>query len=225
MARDAEDRAVVYCPGQSVGERLQRIVQQPNEGGVRGPGNFRFTAGGKSFGSGVQAVLESGAVAQRDRIPDAGGIRRRTWAGLRYAPSAPSAVTTPTDSHKLWYIKWGQANSGAHVYMGSSPVGSNYLVVANTSNNTIIQKIGPVVGGTGVRPFTINSEETLAFITIDGLLGFNVGDISTGTILYTVHVAGFPACAVAPNYCSHGISLSPDDREIYVVDTPNNYVH
>src|SRR5579863_7387193 len=117
------------------------------------------------------------------------------------------------------------SNSGAHVYMGSSPVGSNYLVVANTSNNTIIQKIGPVVGGTGVRPFTINSEETLAFITIDGLLGFNVGDISTGTILYTVHVAGFPACAVAPNYCSHGISLSPDDREIYVVDTPNNYVH
>src|SRR5579863_1266091 len=109
MARDAEDRAVVYCPGQSVGERLQRIVQQPNEGGVRGPGNFRFTAGGKSFGSGVQAVLESGAVAQRDRIPDAGGIRRRTWAGLRYAPSAPSAVTTPTDSHKHWYIKWGQA--------------------------------------------------------------------------------------------------------------------
>src|SRR5579863_8933836 len=109
MARDAEDRAVVYCPGQSVGERLQRIVQQPNEGGVRGTGNFRFTAGGKSFGSGVQAVLESGAVAQRDRIPDAGGIRRRTWAGLRYAPSAPSAVTTPTDSHKHWYIKWGQA--------------------------------------------------------------------------------------------------------------------
>src|SRR5579863_417715 len=117
------------------------------------------------------------------------------------------------------------SNSGAHVYMGTSPVGSNYLVVANTSNNTIIQKIGPVVGGTGVRPFTINSEETLAFITIDGLLGFNVGDISTGTILYTVHVAGFPACAVAPNYCSHGISLSPDDREIYLVDTPNNYVH
>ena len=117
------------------------------------------------------------------------------------------------------------SNNGAHVYMGSSPVGSNYLVVANTSDNTIIQKIGPVVGGTGVRPFAINSRETLAFITIDGLLGFNVGDISTGKILYAVHVAGFPTCSLTTDTCSHGISLSPDDREIYVVDTPHNYVH
>jgi DNA-binding beta-propeller fold protein YncE len=109
--------------------------------------------------------------------------------------------------------------------MGSSPVGSNYLVVADTSDNAIIQKIGPVVGGTGLRPFTIDSEETLAFITIDGLLGFNVGDMSTGKILYAVHVAGFPACSLTIDSCSHGISLSPDDREIYVVDTANNYVH
>ncbi|MGB8494245.1 MAG: diguanylate cyclase, partial [Candidatus Acidiferrum sp.] len=32
-----------------------------------------------------------------------------TWAGLRNAPSAPSSITTPTDSHKHWYIKRGQA--------------------------------------------------------------------------------------------------------------------
>src|SRR2546428_9647411 len=108
LAGGAEGRAVVYCTGQSVGERLQRIVQQPDEGGVCGPGNIRFVAGGQGFGSGVQAVLESGAVAQRDRIQDTGGIRRRTWAGLRYAPSAPSSITTPTDSHKHWYIKRGQ---------------------------------------------------------------------------------------------------------------------
>src|SRR6202166_4301764 len=110
MVGCAECRTVVYCPGQSVGERLQRIVQQPDEGGVCGPGSFRFVAGGETFGSGVQAVLESGAVAQRDRIQDTGRIRRRTWAGLRYAPSAPSSINTTTDSHKHWYIKWGQAN-------------------------------------------------------------------------------------------------------------------
>src|SRR5579863_8570581 len=141
MARDAEDRAVVYCPGQSVGERLQRIVQQPNEGGVRGPGNFRFTAGGKSFGSGISAVLERGAVAQRDRVPDAGGIRRRTWAGLRYAPSAPSSINTTTDSHKHWYIKWGQANTAirnisfrhsvydaksGHIFSSVDPASANF---------------------------------------------------------------------------------------------------
>ena len=121
MAGGAESRAVVYCPGQSVGERLQRIVQQPDEGGVRGPGSIRFAPGGKSFGCGVQAVLESGAVAQRDRIPDAGGIRRRTWAGLRYAPSAPSSITTPTNSHKHWYIKRGQDSYKAKIVNPRKP--------------------------------------------------------------------------------------------------------
>src|SRR5229473_1391238 len=111
MVGGAEGRVVVYCPGQSVGERLQRIVQQPHEGGVCGPGSFRFVTGGQGFGSGIPAVLESGEVAQRDRVQNAGRIRRRTWAGLRYAPSAPSSITKPTDSHKHWYIKRGQAMS------------------------------------------------------------------------------------------------------------------
>src|SRR6266446_2755600 len=110
MVGGAEGGVVVYCPGQSVGERLQRIVQQPHEGGVCGPGSFRFVTGGQGFGSGIPAVLESGEVAQRDRVQNAGRIRRRTWAGLRYAPSAPSSITKPTDSHKHWYIKRGQAS-------------------------------------------------------------------------------------------------------------------
>src|SRR5262245_20919951 len=105
MADDTENRAVVYCTRQSVGERLQRVVQQPDEGGVCRPGNVRFIAGGEGFGSGIQAVLESGEVAQRDRVQDAGRIRRRTWVGLRYAPSAPSSITTPNGSHKHRYIK------------------------------------------------------------------------------------------------------------------------
>src|SRR6266446_4698794 len=113
MVGGAEGGVVVYCPGQSVGERLQRIVQQPHEGGVCGPGSFRFVTGGQGFGSGIPAVLESGEVAQRDRVQNAGRIRRRTWAGLRYAPSAPSSITKPTDSHKHWYIKRGQA-TGSH---------------------------------------------------------------------------------------------------------------
>src|SRR6266436_370490 len=116
MVGGAEGRVVVYCPGQSVGERLQRIVQQPHEGGVCGPGSFRFVTGGQGFGSGIPAVLESGEVAQRDRVQNAGRIRRRTWAGLRYAPSAPSSITKPTDSHKHWYIKRGQA-----IGFGASP--------------------------------------------------------------------------------------------------------
>src|SRR5258707_1713772 len=125
MVGGAEGRVVVYCPGQSVGERLQRIVQQPHEGGVCGPGSFRFVTGGQGFGSGIPAVLESGEVAQRDRVQNAGRIRRRTWAGLRYAPSAPSSITKPTDSHKHWYIKRGQARYLPLVITRSKqPIGS-----------------------------------------------------------------------------------------------------
>jgi YVTN family beta-propeller protein len=110
---------------------------------------------------------------------------------------------------------------GARVYLG--PRHSNYLVVADTGTNRVIRKIGPVGGVGGVRPFTINGAQSLAFITLSGFLGFQVGDIRTGKILYTVPVQGFATrAASAP---SHGISLSPDEKEIYLMDSINSYVH
>lgn len=110
--------------------------------------------------------------------------------------------------------------NGTHVYLGGT--NSNYLWEADTATNQIIQKIGPLVAG--VRPFTINGTETLAFTTSTGFLGFQVSSITTGKVLYTVPIAGFtaPASSDAP---SHGISLSPDEKELYVIDTPNSYVH
>src|SRR5215471_18472590 len=110
--------------------------------------------------------------------------------------------------------------NGTHVYLGGT--NNNYLWEADTATNQIIQQIGPLVAG--VRPFTINGTETLAFTTSTGYLGFQVNSITTGKVLYTVPIAGFtaPASSDAP---SHGISLSPDEKEVYVIDTPNSYVH
>jgi hypothetical protein len=89
----------------------------------------------------------------------------------------------------------------------------------------VIRKIGPVGGVGGVRPFTINGAQSLAFITLSGFLGFQVGDISTGRILYTVPVQGFPTRRRAASAPSHGVSLSPDEKEVYLIDSINNYVH
>jgi len=86
-------------------------------------------------------------------------------------------------------------SADTHVYMG--PRSSNYLVEADTATNQVIKQIGPVGGTGGVRPFTINGSETLAFITLTGYLGFQVGDINTGKILYTVPVQGFSAAGAA----------------------------
>jgi len=112
---------------------------------------------------------------------------------------------------------------GARVYMG--PRYTNYLVVASTRTNRVIGRIGPVGGVGGIRPFTINGAQNLAFITLSGFLGFQVGDINTGRILYTVPVKGFRASGRAASTPSHGISLSPDEKEVYLVDSINNYVH
>ncbi len=103
--------------------------------------------------------------------------------------------------------------------------GLNYLVVANTSDGSTFRRIGPVLNN-GTRPFTIDALEQYAFIIPWGLNGFQVGSISTGSILFTVKVTGFSNTKCGPYVtCSHGISLSPDGSEIYVVDQYNNYIH
>jgi DNA-binding beta-propeller fold protein YncE len=113
--------------------------------------------------------------------------------------------------------------SGERVYLGG--VDYPYLEVASTATNQVVQRIGPLKGP-GVRPFTINGSETLAFTTARSFLGFQVSDIESGHVLHTVPVPGFsfdPATFKrTPN---HGISISPDERELYLIDTPNGYVH
>ena len=109
---------------------------------------------------------------------------------------------------------------GKRVYMGG--LNYNYLEVADTTTNQVIQQIGPL--SAGVRPFTINGSQTLAFINTTGTIGFQVGSITTGKVLYTVAVNGFPSTG-NPAAFSHGISLSPDEKELYLMDAPNSYVH
>lgn len=107
---------------------------------------------------------------------------------------------------------------GTRVAMG--PGYSDYLFVADTATNTLAATVGPVANG--VRPFTINGRATMVFMTTTGYLGFYVGDMSTGEILFQVPVPGFTSSAAST---CHGISLSPDETELYLIDYGNNYVH
>ncbi len=84
-----------------------------------------------------------------------------------------------------------------------------------------ISKIGPSPSGTaGVRPFTINGPETRAYITWSSYRGFSVADLSTGNIIKSISFGGNP-CHIAP---SHGITLSPDNKEVYVMDSCVNTI-
>src|SRR5262245_3646816 len=110
---------------------------------------------------------------------------------------------------------------GGHVYLGGR--GDRYLGIADTSTNQVVRRIGPLQSS--VRPFTIDGRETRAYITNTGLRGFQVGDILSGAVLHTVTFAGPNVSHTnGPSAPSHGISLSPDEHELYVIDWPD-YVH
>jgi len=111
--------------------------------------------------------------------------------------------------------------NGSHLYMGG--LYAEYLVVADTASRRVIQYIGPLMYGAG-RPFTINGRETLVFTTGLRSFGFQVSDIHTGRVLYTVPIHGFPHSCSSCSY-NHGISLSPNEKELYLIDWPNSYVH
>jgi hypothetical protein len=90
-----------------------------------------------------------------------------------------------------------------------------------------VGRIGPLgPGGVGgVRPFTFDAQDTLAFTTTTRYLGFQVGDIATGRVLYTVPVPGFSVRPSFRGIPSHGIGLSPDQQDLWLVDRPLRAVH
>lgn len=123
-------------------------------------------------------------------------------------------------------------NSGAHntvcgldgkrMYLGG--LKSPYLFVADTATHKVVGKVGPLGGA--VRPFTVNAAQTLAFINVNGLLGFEIGDLKTGKLLHRVEVEGFKQGKVKRHGCpSHGVGLTPDEKEAWVCDAANSQMH
>jgi DNA-binding beta-propeller fold protein YncE len=111
---------------------------------------------------------------------------------------------------------------GAFAYLGGRT--DRYLYIARTRDNRIVRRVGPLKPG--VRPFTINGRHTLAFTTASDFLGFQMSNLATGKVLYTVGVRGFRiGSSFSLSTPSHGISLSPDERELYLVDAANGFVH
>jgi DNA-binding beta-propeller fold protein YncE len=112
---------------------------------------------------------------------------------------------------------------GRYVYLGGR--GYSYLTVVRTKDNRTVRQIGPLRDT--VRPFTVNGRQTIAYTTATGFLGFQMSSIASGKVRFTVPIPGFSydSSTFAPSAPSHGISLSPDERELYVIDAPNSYVH
>ena len=114
------------------------------------------------------------------------------------------------------------ARDGRHAFLGAWD--SAILSVSDTVRHEVVRTVGPFGGA--VCPFTVNRRNTLAFANVDGLVGFEVGDLQTGLILDRVAVDGYDKEAAAAYECpSHGIAFTPDERELWVADGVRNRIH
>jgi hypothetical protein len=111
---------------------------------------------------------------------------------------------------------------GSRMYLAG--LRSRLLSVADTKTHKVVGQVGPFAAP--VRPFTVNAAQTLCFVNVNGLLGFEVGDLKTGKKLYRVEVQGFETGPVKRHGCpSHGVGLTPDEKELWVCDAHNSHVH
>lgn len=227
------------------GHRLVQTRDLPEVKGLRGvavspaTGMLYLSYGSDSIGPGSLLAYDLGSdrVAWRRTYPFGVDSMALTPDGRRLylpagelSPSSAWHVIDTAGGAVTGTVQGGRgphntvvSRDGSRVYLGGR--NENRLYVVDTATGRQLRRIGPL--WSGVRPFTIDARQRLAFTTATGHLGFQVSSIPTGRVLYSVGFAGFhydPA-RFAPSAPSHGISLSPDGRELWVVDAPNGYVH
>ncbi len=239
----------VYVYDIDSGNRLVRTIPLPQARGIRGAGfSLRYRllyvsyggdggGGSGSTGSMLALNLQTGRVV---------------WTRT-YGTGIDSLAVTP-DGRTI-YLPTGELSSGGDwlvldaasgaqrgklvggkgphntvvgldgrlVYLGGR--GASELVAASTSSGKVVHRIGPLLPG--VRPFTVNGRQTLAYTTATGFLGFQMSSVRSGRVLFTIPVPGFSYSPqrYAPSAPSHGISLAPDERQLYLIDGPNSAVH
>jgi DNA-binding beta-propeller fold protein YncE len=112
--------------------------------------------------------------------------------------------------------------SGEHVYLAD--LGNTWVKIADPKTNIVINQVGPFANF--IRPFTINGKETRIYVNCNELLGFEVGDIQTGKRIAHIVVEGWDKGPVRRHGCpSHGIGLTPDEKEIWLCDGFNMRLH
>lgn len=63
------------------------------------------------------------------------------------------------------------------------------LTVADPRTNKVVTRVGPFAAG--IRPFTVNGAQTRCYVNVNELLGFEIGDLTTGKKLARIEVQGF----------------------------------
>ncbi len=151
---------------------------------------------------------------------------------ILYVPSFEKAHWLAVNALTGEVLKKIVTNSGAHntiygangkeVYLAG--LKSPLLTVVDPRTHTIKQTIGPF--SNFIRPFTVNGKQSLVYVNVNDLLGFEIGDLKTGKMLQRIEVKGYEKGPVKRHGCpSHGVALTPDETEIWLADGHNETVH
>jgi hypothetical protein len=165
------------------------------------------------FGTDHPAITPNGSTIYMPHGGDASDVANTVIDASNGKPTG--SITTGTNGHNTV-----ASLDGAQVYSGgySGPT-KNYVSVVDPSTNQVVLQAGPTING--VRPFTVNGSRTLLFTTSTNFCGFQVLSLASGNVLHTVPFGG--SCMFAASDApSHGISLSPDEKRVYIIDAALN---
>jgi DNA-binding beta-propeller fold protein YncE len=149
-----------------------------------------------------------------------------------YVPTFEGDFWNVVDTKSGELITRIETKSGAHNTVASRDgrfmflggLKSPDLFMVDCVKHELAKRIGPMGGS--IRPFTIDSATKRAYVCVNGLLGFEMAEIETGKLAHRVEVAGFKSGPVKRHGCpSHGVGLTPDEREAWVVDAFNERIH
>ena len=150
-----------------------------------------------------------------------------------------------SDLKDFWYVIDAQSGSlkgkiqapksmFAH-NMALSPDGKTVFMAPNGVTMTVgdvpsMKAIKTITFSDHVRPFVINHDATRVYANLNNLLGFEIADVNTGKVIKRIEA---PADMWKPQWAdvkktfyghgcpSHGIAMTPDETEIWVVDNIN----
>jgi len=158
------------------------------------------------------------AVSPDGRTIYAPAIGRAKW----FVVDAATGNLKTTIAVTGWPRDTQFSRDGMRAFLGAWE--STTLSVSDAARHEIVKTVGPF--SASLCPFTVNAKATLAFANIDGLVGFEVGDLQSGLILDSVAVEEYDKVEAARYECpSHGIAFTPDERELWVADGVRNRLH
>ncbi len=135
--------------------------------------------------------------------------------------------------HNTWCSKDGKT-----MYLAA--LGNENLYVADVRTHKIVKTIGPFQpdpeakwgwidhinnGPKGIRPFAVSDDDRYCYVNVDGLLGYEIGDLKTGKKIGHVEVNGFDKIRGNHLTTSHGVNITRDQKEIWVSNDAGRYVH